>query len=358
MGQKPSHLNNGSISFDDTDVIRTKDDVSISPEDFIKLKVIGKGSFGKVFLVKKKDSEEIFAMKVLHKAKVIEKQQVEHTRTEREVLQRIRHPFIVPLHYAFQTKEKLYMVMDYISGGELFFHLKNEVRFSEDRVRLYAAELVLVIEYLHSLNVIYRDLKPENILLGTDGHICLTDFGLSKAHVIGDKDASTFCGTPEYLAPEILKDSGHGKNVDWWSLGTLLYEMLTGLPPFYSQNQSLMYKRILHSELTFPHFLSSSAKSLLTGLLQRDVAKRLGTGENGASNIKNHRFFEGVDWDGLLKKEVKMPFIPVIKGADDVSNFDTCFTQELPTETPVDLEGLPSGHDQFSGFTYVNQESK
>ncbi|KAL0225115.1 hypothetical protein RCL1_003027 [Eukaryota sp. TZLM3-RCL] len=198
MGPKVSTPEGLEGEYNDTDVIRTRDDQIVTPDDFVKLKVIGKGSFGKVYLVRKKDSEDIYAMKVLNKAVVIEKQQVEHTRTEREILQRIRHPFIVPLHYAFQTKEKLYMVMDYISGGELFFHLKNEVRFSEERVRLYSAELVLVLEYLHSLNVVYRDLKPENILLAPDGHICLTDFGLSKAHVVGDKDAQTFCGTPEY----------------------------------------------------------------------------------------------------------------------------------------------------------------
>ncbi|KAL0231580.1 hypothetical protein GEMRC1_010984 [Eukaryota sp. GEM-RC1] len=338
MGNKPSGLAADGLDIDGTDIIRTKDDQCINPSHFEKLKLIGKGSFGKVFLVRKNDSNEIFAMKVLNKARIIEKQQVEHTRTEREVLQRIKHPFIVPLHYAFQTKEKLYM---------------NEVRFSEERVRLYAAELVLVIEYLHGLNVIYRDLKPENILLGTDGHIYLTDFGLSKAHVVGERDASTFCGTPEYLAPEILRDAGHGKNVDWWSLGTLIYEMLTGLPPFYSQNQSLMYKRILHSELTFPPFLSASAKSLLSGLLQRDVNKRLGTGPTGALKVRAHRFFEGVDWEGLLQRKVKMPFVPSIKGDDDVSNFDTVFTQEPAVETPHDENQYTSAHDQFSGFTFV-----
>ena len=193
--------------------------------------------------VRKKGSPKVYAMKILRKEAIIERNQVEHTRAEREILEKIDHPFLMKMHFAFQTPTKLYFVMDMITGGELFFHLKNERRFNEERSRFYTAEIMLGLEHLHLKNIIYRDLKPENILLDSDGHVVLTDFGLSKKFTKGEK-AQTFCGTPEYLAPEVVIGAGHGKEVDWWSLGILLYEMMVGLPPFYSENTNLMYELI------------------------------------------------------------------------------------------------------------------
>lgn len=212
----------------------------VTVDDFELLKVLGKGSFGKVFMVRLIPTGEIFAMKVLRKSEVVRRRQVEHTMAERRIMSGIDHPFIVALRYAFQTQDKLYMVTDYCRGGELFFHLKKFKTFSEDMVRFFAAELVSALEHLHSMDIVYRDMKPENVLLDADGHIHITDFGLSKDEVASEKGATTFCGTPEYLAPEMLISrktrEGYGKAVDWWSLGTLIFEMLTGWPPFYDRN--------------------------------------------------------------------------------------------------------------------------
>ncbi|GAB9473062.1 Agc protein kinase, partial [Globisporangium polare] len=213
-------------------------DDKVCLEDFTLIRVIGKGSFGKVTLVRKKTNSKIFAMKILSKAHLLKRKQVEHTKTERRVLSVASHPFIVGLHYAFQTQAKLYFVLDYCPGGELFFHLSRMGKFDETMSRFYAAELVVALEHLHSLGVVYRDLKPENILLDEMGHIKLADFGLAKDEVTEiDSGATSLCGTPEYLAPEVLARKGHGTAVDWWGLGMVLYEMLTGLPPWYTRNR-------------------------------------------------------------------------------------------------------------------------
>jgi len=236
----------------------------------------------------------------------------------------------------------------------LFFHLKKEGRFPEPRVRLYAAEIISAISHLHSLGVVYRDLKPENILLDSDGHITITDFGLSKK-LEPNEGTHTFCGTPEYLAPEVLKGEGHGTAVDWWSLGTLLYEMLTGLPPFYSQNINIMYQKILKGELRFPTYISPESKSLLEGLLTREVDKRLGT--RGGDEVKAHPWFKGLDWDALNRKEIDPPFKPKVKSEADISQIDPVFTQEKAIDSVVEgsaLSDTAQGADgTFDGFTYV-----
>eukprot|EP00494_Astrolonche_serrata_P031107 UN31376 len=218
-------------------------------------------------MVKKVDSGQIYAMKVLKKKQLVKRKQVDHTKTERRILANIDNPFIVSLRYAFQTPAKLYLCLDFFNGGELFFHLKREGRFSQRRSKFYAAEILLGLECLHTNDIIYRDLKPENILLDHEGHIKITDFGLSKDSIESDSVTHTFCGTPEYLAPEILQQRGHGKAVDWWSFGTLLYEMMTGLPPFYNMNLNLMYEKILHAPIPLPKFLLKQAQSLFLGLL-------------------------------------------------------------------------------------------
>lgn len=314
--------------------------------------VVGKGSFGMVIQVKKKDDGKIYAMKVLKKEHVLKRKQVEHTMAERRILEEIDHPFIVSLRFAFQTTQKLYMIFDYFNGGELFHYLSKGGRFSEDRARFYAAEIALGLEHVHAMNIIYRDLKPENLLLDADGHIRITDFGLSKENVTDDSVRS-FCGTPEYLAPEVLKRQSYGKAVDWWSLGTLLYEMISGLPPFYDRNRDRMYKKILSAELRFPSHMAAEARSICRGMLQRDPLQRLGY--RGAQEIRSHPFFESVDFDRLLNKEIEPPFKPTVANSEDTRNVDKTFTTIPAAVTPTPKDSTLRHVDQqdFSNFTYT-----
>jgi len=331
---------------------------NLSVADFELLTVVGKGSFGKVIQVRKKDTGKIFAMKILKKQQLIARKQVAHTQTERKVLETIDHPYIVSLRYAFQTPDKLYMILDYFTGGELFHHLKNSGRFDEERAKFYAAEITLALECLHKHTIVYRDLKPENVLLDEDGNIRLTDFGLSKESVTATCLTHTFCGTPEYLAPEVIHGAGYNQAVDWWSLGTLLYEMLTGLPPFYSENLQLMYEKIIRAKLTFPPYLSDKAKSFLSQLLDRNPKHRLG-GESDADDVKRHPFFDTIDWNKMLKKELKAPFKPqILHGKLDTSNFDDEFKQETPRDTPVMQSSLSRQNSKmFPDFSYTQDGS-
>lgn len=266
----------------------------------------------------------------------------------------VSHPFIVGLHYAFQTKSKLYFVLDYCPGGELFFHLSRMGRFDEVMTRFYGAELVVALEHLHSLGVVYRDLKPENILLDEMGHIKLADFGLAKDHVTEiDSGATSLCGTPEYLAPEVLARKGHGTAVDWWGLGMVLYEMLTGLPPWYTRNRQELFACIQEAPLEIPGYLSAEAASLISLLLHREPEKRLGS--RGAAEVKSHRFFDGVEWDGLLWAEPPFkPSDPQAKEAGDTSNFDKEFTELPVSGTPMSKSqaGSDIPRNMFTGFTY------
>ena len=332
-------------------------------KDFDLLTVIGKGSFGKVLQVMKKDTKKIYAMKVLNKKNILENNELEHTRAEKNILQKLIHPFLVNLNYAFQTPDKIYFVMDYVNGGELFYHLQKEHKFTPERVRFYCAEIVLGLEYLHNSGVIYRDLKPENILLTEDGHICMTDFGISKEGLLAeDSRTETFCGTPEYLAPEVLEGKGYTKAVDWWSFGTLMFEMLNGLPPFYSQDVQQMYFKIMHAKLEFPETLGDEkTKSILLGLLERDVSKRLAD----ANKVKAHPYFKGMDWEALLRQEVTPPFIPPVKDKTDISMVDPTFTSERVTlseevEETSKIKELTEDHQKkFSDFAYnIDQVQK
>mmetsp|Transcript_17482 Transcript_17482/g.53261 ORF Transcript_17482/g.53261 Transcript_17482/m.53261 type:complete len:493 (+) Transcript_17482:378-1856(+) len=332
--------------------------------DFKIIRVIGKGSFGKVFLVRQVSTGVIYAMKVLKKENIVKRNQVEHTKTERSVLGYLRHPFLVSLNMAFQTRDKLFFVLDYCAGGELFCHLQRLGKFAEPRARFYTAELVLALAHVHALGVVYRDLKPENVLLDARGHVRLTDFGLSKEGVTAHaKGAHSFCGTPEYLAPEILARRGHGRAVDWWSLGALLYEMLTGLPPFYSRDREKLFEGIKHGELSYPGHLGHEARRLLCALLQRDPARRLGSGPSDAAEIKAHPFFERVDWEALLDGTAPPPWQPTVVGSLDTSQFDREFTS-LPIHSPPSRSGPPpgalssAGRDDdgtFAGFTYAQR---
>jgi len=300
----------------------------------------------------------MYALKVLKKDNIIKRNQVEHTKTERSVLGYVRHPFIVGMNMAFQSKDKLFFVLDYCAGGELFFHLGKLGKFHEDRARFYAAEIVLAISYVHSLDIIYRDLKPENVLIDAAGHIRLTDFGLSKEGISDSAaGANSFCGTPEYLAPEILNRQGHGRAVDWWSLGALLYEMLTGLPPFYTQDREKLFEKIRNSELLYPPSLSPNAKGVLKGLLTKDPERRLGSGPRDADDIKVHAFFRSVEWDKLVRGEISPPWKPQIAGSTDTSQFDQEFTS-MPIFSPQSMRRAPGfgttpGNDNpFDGFTW------
>uniref|UniRef100_A0A672IU79 Ribosomal protein S6 kinase n=1 Tax=Salarias fasciatus TaxID=181472 RepID=A0A672IU79_SALFA len=323
-------------------------------ENFELLKVLGTGAYGKVFLVRKvsgHDAGKLYAMKVLKKATIVQKAKTaEHTRTERQVLEHIRQsPFLVTLHYAFQTDTKLHLILDYVNGGELFTHLVQRVRFKEQEVALYSGEIVLALEHLHKLGIVYRDLKLENILLDSSGHIVLTDFGLSKEFDQVER-AFSVCGTIEYMAPEIVEggESGHDKAVDWWSLGVLMYELLTGGSPFTvdgdENSHTDIAKRISKKDPPFPKDMGPLAKDLIQRLLIKDPKKRLGSGPNGAENVKKHPFYQKINWEDLAAKKVPAPFKPVIRDELDVSNFADEFTEMDPTYSPA---ALPQNCDRI-----------
>ncbi|KAG7272892.1 hypothetical protein CRUP_009394 [Coryphaenoides rupestris] len=294
----------------------------ITMSDFDYLKLLGKGTFGKVILVREKASGKYYAMKILKKEVIIAKDEVAHTLTESRVLKNTRHPFLTSLKYSFQTKDRLCFVMEYVNGGELFFHLSRERVFSEERTRFYGAEIVSALDYLHSAKIVYRDLKLENLMLDKDGHIKITDFGLCKEGITDAATMKTFCGTPEYLAPEVLEDNDYGRAVDWWGLGVVTYEMMCGRLPFYNQDHEKLFELILMEDIKFPRTLSTDAKSLLSGLLIKDPNKRLGGGPDDAKEIMRHSFFSLVDWQDVYNKKT------------DTRYFDEEFTAQTITVTP------------------------
>lgn len=276
------------------------------------LRVLGKGSFGKVVLVQKrcgKEKDGLFAMKILKKSHLLKRNQIARTRTERKVLSIVDHPFIMKLHFAFQTDDRLFLVLDYCAGGELFFHLSRHRRFPETWTRFYAAELLLALAHLHSKGIIYRDLKPENVLLDAEGHVKLGDFGLAKANISHPyKGATSMCGTPEYMAPEILQGLGHGFCADYWGLGMLTYEMMTGLPPWYTTDRHLLLQRLRNAPLQIPSSFSSQVSSCIIGLLQRDPRRRLGV--RGPRSAMAHDFFRGIDFRSVIHRKVQPPIRP------------------------------------------------
>lgn len=281
---------------------------------------VGTGTFGRVRLVRLKTGPPIcMALKILRKSKIIQTKQVEHVKSEKNILQAISHPFIVNLIGAFQDEKRLYMLMEFVNGGELFSYLRNERRLCNDHARFYAAEIVLAFEYLHDLRIIYRDLKPENLLLDNQGHIKMTDFGFSK--VVEDR-TWTLCGTPDYLAPEIIQSKGHNKSVDWWALGVLIYEMLVGKPPFYDDDPMKIYRNVMDGVVDYPDYLDSRAKDLIKKLLTHDRSKRYGCLKHGAEDIKRHKFFRNISWLDCYEKRLPAPYIPNVSGPDDVGMFD------------------------------------
>ncbi|NXR31741.1 KS6A2 kinase, partial [Zosterops hypoxanthus] len=324
------------------------------PSQFELLKVLGQGSYGKVFLVRKikgSDAGQLYAMKVLKKATLKVRDRV-RSKMERDILAEVNHPFIVKLHYAFQTEGKLYLILDFLRGGDLFTRLSKEVMFTEEDVKFYLAELALALDHLHGLGIIYRDLKPENILLDEEGHIKITDFGLSKEAIDHDKRAYSFCGTIEYMAPEVVNRRGHTQSADWWSFGVLMFEMLTGSLPFQGKDRKETMALILKAKLGMPQFLSVEAQSLLRALFKRNPSNRLGAGFDGVEEIKRHPFFVTIDWNKLYRKEIKPPFKPAVGRPEDTFHFDPEFTSRTPTDSP----GVPpsaNAHHLFRGFSFV-----
>ncbi|KAJ2862649.1 Serine/threonine-protein kinase Sgk2 [Coemansia aciculifera] len=348
----------------------------IGLDDFQLLSIIGKGSYGKVMLARYKDTGKVMAIKVISKSKLRGRpNEIRRVMSERKVLERtVRHPFLVGLQCAFQTKEKLFFCLDYVNGGELFFHLQRERRFGENRARFYAAEITSALAYLHGMDVVYRDLKPENCLLDAHGHVRIVDFGLAKDvgpvawrtegsalySVEEGGKTGTFCGTPEYLAPEVLLRQRYGKEVDWYCLGAVLYEMLTGLPPYYHQDNNAMYQRILSEDLRFPSALPPPAacngtmyagsgnvagnaigryaQDFVFRMMERDPQQRLGHGVFGTENVKRHVFFHGIDWGKIYRQEYAPPFVPKVSSIFDLSNIDPEFRNE-PIPQSILMEG-------------------
>ncbi|XP_035590553.1 ribosomal protein S6 kinase beta-1-like isoform X1 [Oncorhynchus keta] len=379
---------------------------NIRPECFELLRVLGKGGYGKVFQVRKvagAASGKIFAMKVLKKAMIVRNaKDTAHTKAERNILEEVKHPFIVDLIYAFQTGGKLYLILEYLSGrwplhdlhehlmgllcslhltimyvivpttcppslpvcsrvteknahygGELFMQLEREGIFMEDTACFYLAEISMALGHLHQKGIIYRDLKPENIMLNNQGHVKLTDFGLCKESIHGGTVTHTFCGTIEYMAPEILMRSGHNRAVDWWSLGALMYDMLTGAPPFTGENRKKTIDKILKCKLNLPPYLTQEARDLLKRLLKRNASSRLGAGAGDATEVQAHPFFRHINWEELLARKVEAPFKPFLQSAEDVSQFDSKFTSQTPVDSPDDSTLSESANQAFLGFTYV-----
>jgi len=328
-------------------------------DDFAKLKLLGQGGYGQVFLVKKKHAPnegKVFAMKVLRKAKIVSSEKdTAHTKSERNILGKINHPFIVNLHYAFQTSGKLFLVLEYVQGGEIFMMLENKGLLPESEVKLYLGQITLALGHLHEVGIIFRDLKPENILIGADGHVKLIDFGLCKERGSNDEKTFTYCGTIEYMAPEVITKQGHDHSADWWSLGTLMYDMLTGSPPFCADSRRETTRMVLHGRISLPHHLSAEAKDLLKNLLKRNSVSRLGAGPDDSKEVQRHSWFRDIDWVKLFNKELPMPYIPEIASIEDVSNFDPTFTErpihaESPSFTPLNMK-----QDPFTGFTFTEE---
>ncbi|KAL2244009.1 UNVERIFIED_CONTAM: Serine/threonine-protein kinase AtPK2/AtPK19 [Sesamum indicum] len=328
----------------------------VGPADFEIMRVIGKGAFGKVFQVRMKgrsggggDGDGIFAMKVMRKDTIIKNNHVDYMRAERDILTKVVHPFVVQLRYSFQTKSKLYLILDFINGGHLFYHLYRQGIFSEDQARVYTAEIVSAVSHLHKNGIVHRDLKPENILMDADGHVLLTDFGLAK-EIDESSRSNSLCGTTEYMAPEILLSKGHNKNADLWSIGILLYEMLSGQAPYTHPNRKKLQEKIINEKLKLPPRLSSEAHSLLKGLLQKDPLKRLGSGPRGAEEIKAHKWFRTINWKKLEARELQPKFKPDVSGKDCTANFDRCWTAMPLDDSPAPT---PTSGEHFHGYTYV-----
>ena len=330
-----------------------QENIKLSYNDFKPLKLLGTGSFGRVLLVRFKSNNTLYAMKILRKDQIKLKHQEEHTKTERDLMVKINNPFIVNIKFAFQDESKLYIVSDFMQGGDMFYHLHSQKKFEEKKAKFYTIELILGLEFLHKNNMIYRDLKPENILMDSNGHIKISDFGLSKILDSPDEKTFTLCGTPQYLAPEIIKKKGYDKTVDWWSLGCFLYEMITGYLPFYIPKGNKINPKTYEEPLRFPPDVNPVVINLINQLLTVNPKKRLGYGEEDATKIKQHDFFKEVDWDKYWNKEIEPPFLPEFNDEEDLRYFDKMFTDEPVNNDRPTVYSRPRDFSVYKGFTYI-----
>uniref|UniRef100_A0A8C2ETA1 Protein kinase C n=1 Tax=Cyprinus carpio TaxID=7962 RepID=A0A8C2ETA1_CYPCA len=342
----------------DVKTVQTK---RMSLTDFSFIKVLGKGSFGKVMLAELKGTDEVYAVKVLKKDVILQDDDVDCTLTEKRILALARkHPYLTQLFCCFQTKDRLFFVMEYVNGGDLMFQIQRSRKFDEARSRFYAAEVTSALMFLHQHGVIYRDLKLDNILLDAEGHCKLADFGMCKEGILNGVTTTTFCGTPDYIAPEILQELEYGPSVDWWALGVLMYEMMAGQPPFEADNEDDLFESILHDDVLYPVWLSKEAVSILKAFMTKSPSKRLGCvlTQGLEEAIKVHPFFKEIDWVLLDQRKIKPPFKPRIKTKRDVNNFDQDFTREDPVLTPVDEVIIKQiNQDEFKGFSYFGEEA-
>lgn len=311
--------------------------------DYEMLNTLGTGTFGRVRLCTHKG--KVYAMKILQKSEVIRLKQQEHIISEKKILSRIDHPFIVVLYRTFQDAAHVHMLLEYVNGGEVFSHLRNAGRFSKEFTKFYTGQIVLVLQYLHEKSIVYRDLKPENLLIAANGYLKITDFGFAKEL---HEDTWTLCGTPEYLAPEIIQSKGHGLAVDWWALGILMYEMLCGYPPFYDENPFGIYQKILVGTIDFPKYVDEYAKDLVKRLLTADKTKRLGGSveASGAADIRRHKFFRGVDWHALAGLQIEAPIVPQVASQTDTHYFEEY--DENDDKPPGEL--TEAEQEQFKDF--------
>ncbi len=301
---------------------------SINLADYEMGETLGTGSFGRVKIAKNKKTGEYVAMKMMKKIEILKSKQADHIANEIKILSMVQHPFVITFGGFTQDDRNLYLDLELINGGELFTYLRGVGRFPIEQARFYICQIICIFDYLHNKDIIYRDLKPENILIHKSGYLKLTDFGFAK---IVEGRTYTLCGTPEYLAPEIILNKGHGKPVDWWTCGILLYEMIAGIDPFSDDDPMMVYQKILKGKIKFPSGFDSNAKSIIKHLLDADLTKRYGNLKNGVKDITGHRFFKNVEWEKLLKKEIEPPYIPKVKSNDDISNF----SQYPDSDTPA-----------------------
>ncbi|GAA5795108.1 hypothetical protein HPULCUR_000460 [Helicostylum pulchrum] len=360
----PSH-HNDSPSSTLSSCLSNASDLPVTIQDFQLIKVIGRGCMGKVLLVRHRNSSRLLALKAISKRAVIEQSQIIHIKAEQQILSdiaSIHHPFLIKLHYSFQDMNQLFLVLDYHVGGDLATQLRINHMLPPDRCRFYTAEIILGIQELHRLGILYRDLKPENVLLTADGHLVLTDFGLSKQFYDGlsleEQRADTFCGTAEYLAPEILNGQPYSYQVDYWSMGTILFEMLTGITPFWAENRDDMYRRIRSDRLQFPDFIDIETADFIARLLKRDPNRRLGSGSDGAIRVRSDPYFEFIDWNLIYTKRIRPPYIPNLYSETDFSHFDSEFLRLTPRLSPVGSDYILSQSldRAFEGYSYTNRE--
>ena len=332
--------------------LKPEEEPKVTQNDFEKLKIIGKGSFGNVYLVRHIKTNNYFAMKVLSKSIIKKRQEEDHTITERILMAKLNYPLIVKLHYCFQDKKYLYFIMDLIQGGDLLYHLRRYHRFDDEKTRFYISEMILILDFLHNNNIMYRDIKPENILIDRTGHIKLVDFGLSKIFEKNEK-MYTICGTSFYLAPELIKKQGYNCDADWWSLGCIMYELLSGNPPFKLEGNDINTLNF-NQPLKMDNCFSEEAKDLINKLLVIDPKNRLGVGKDGVEKLKQHPYFKDVNWEDLEQLKVTPPFIPEIDEPNDLKYIEKTI-EENKIENSEDSEG---NTDHYVNFSYYGENSE